>query len=199
MCFNQDGAIFSLNSKPQKLVDLFIYLGSNIASTESDINLRIGKACTAIDKSSTTWQSNLSDRIKREFFRVSTTVWLHDLDSNKPPKEKATWELHKDAACYSTKKLLCSHLSPTQERRCVGYCHWSRNQRCLPMDSDTCTHQCWPTRKNLHSSALYEYHQEDWLRLFAILEQQRALLRVRRRWKNVLKIYIIRLAIKSKF
>ena len=30
--------------KALKLVDLFIYIGSNISSTESDINIRLAKA-----------------------------------------------------------------------------------------------------------------------------------------------------------
>ena len=47
MSFNQDGAISSLNGKPLKL-DQFIYLSSNISSTESDVN--IGKAWTTIDR-----------------------------------------------------------------------------------------------------------------------------------------------------
>ena len=36
MCCNQDGAISSLNAKLSKLVDQFIYLGSNITSPESE-------------------------------------------------------------------------------------------------------------------------------------------------------------------
>ena len=43
MCFKQYGAIFSLNSKPLKLVNQFIYLGSNISSIESDVNISIEK------------------------------------------------------------------------------------------------------------------------------------------------------------
>ena len=35
MCFNQDGAVSTLNGKPLKLVDHFIYLSSNISSTET--------------------------------------------------------------------------------------------------------------------------------------------------------------------
>ena len=34
MCFNQDGALSSLDDKPLKLVEQFIYLSSNISSTE---------------------------------------------------------------------------------------------------------------------------------------------------------------------
>ena len=30
---------------------------------------------------------------------ISTTVWLHHLDSDKTLREKVRWELHKDAAC----------------------------------------------------------------------------------------------------
>ena len=45
-CFKQDGAISTLNDKPQKLVDHFTYLG-RIRVTES--NLNIEKAYIAID------------------------------------------------------------------------------------------------------------------------------------------------------
>ena len=44
------GAISSLNGKPLKLVDQFIYLSSNISSTESNVNIFIGKTRTAIDR-----------------------------------------------------------------------------------------------------------------------------------------------------
>ena len=38
MCFKQDEATSTLNGTPLKLVDRFTYLGSNIASTEIDVN-----------------------------------------------------------------------------------------------------------------------------------------------------------------
>ena len=41
ICFNQEGAISTLNSGPLKLIDKFIYLGSSISSTESDVNIRL--------------------------------------------------------------------------------------------------------------------------------------------------------------
>ena len=44
--FNQNDAISSLNKKPLKLVDQFIYFGSNISSTESDVNRHISKVYT---------------------------------------------------------------------------------------------------------------------------------------------------------
>ena len=44
MCFKQDGAIATLNDKLLTSINHFKYLGSYILSTESDINIRIGKA-----------------------------------------------------------------------------------------------------------------------------------------------------------
>ena len=43
ICFNQDGAATSLNDKPLKLLYIyqFIYIGSNISSTENNINICI--------------------------------------------------------------------------------------------------------------------------------------------------------------
>ena len=46
----QKGAIFTLNGKPLKLVDELMYLGSNISSTESDVNIHLAKACNVIDR-----------------------------------------------------------------------------------------------------------------------------------------------------
>ena len=43
ICFNQDGTISSLNGKPLKLEDKFIYLYSNSSSTESGVTIHIGR------------------------------------------------------------------------------------------------------------------------------------------------------------
>ena len=50
MCFNQRGDISTLNGSSLKLVNKFTYLGSSISSTEKDINTRLAKAWTAIDR-----------------------------------------------------------------------------------------------------------------------------------------------------
>ena len=50
MCFNQRDDISTLNGGPLKLVDKFTYLGSSILSTKNDINMRLAKAWTAIDR-----------------------------------------------------------------------------------------------------------------------------------------------------
>ena len=50
MCFKQDEAIFTLSDKALKFVDLFTYFSSNISSTESKVNIHLGKAGIAIDR-----------------------------------------------------------------------------------------------------------------------------------------------------
>ena len=61
---DQQNLISTLNYKLLKLVDQFIYFGSNISLTESNVNLRIGKTLTAIDSLSTIWKSDLFDKKK---------------------------------------------------------------------------------------------------------------------------------------
>ena len=65
MCFNQTGDISTLNGSSLKLVDKFTYLGSCISSTGTDIDTRLTKAWTAIDKLSFIWTSDLTDKMKQ--------------------------------------------------------------------------------------------------------------------------------------
>ena len=86
MCYNQTGYIFTLDETSLKLVDKFTFLGSSVSSTEKDIDTRLTKAWTAIDKPSVIWKSDLTDKMKRSFFqssgRVDTAVWMHHMDAN---------------------------------------------------------------------------------------------------------------------
>ena len=50
MCYNQTADISTLDGTPLKLVDTFTYLGSNVSSTEKDIDKRLMKAWTAINR-----------------------------------------------------------------------------------------------------------------------------------------------------
>ena len=61
MCFNQPGDISTLNGSALKLVDKFTYQGSSVSSTEIDIDTRIAKAWTAINRLSANWESDLTD------------------------------------------------------------------------------------------------------------------------------------------
>ena len=76
MCFNQRGDIPTLKGGPLKLVDKFIYLGSSVSSTENYINMRLGKAWTAIDRLSVIWTPDQTDKIKRIFFQASVVSIL---------------------------------------------------------------------------------------------------------------------------
>ena len=69
MCFNQRGDISTLKGSSLKLVDKFTYLGSSVSSTETDINTRVAKAWTAINRLSVIWKSDLTDKMKRSFFK----------------------------------------------------------------------------------------------------------------------------------
>ena len=69
MCFNRTGDMSTQEGTSLKLVDKFTYLGSSVSSIEKDIDTRLTKAWTAIDKLSIIWKSDLTDKMKRSFFQ----------------------------------------------------------------------------------------------------------------------------------
>ena len=75
MCYNQTGDISTLEGTPLKLVDKFMYLGSSVESTEKDIETRLTKAWTAINRLSIIWKSDLTDKMKRSsYVRIQDVV-----------------------------------------------------------------------------------------------------------------------------
>ena len=76
MCFNQTGDISTPNGSSLKLVDKFIYLGSNVSSTETDIDTRLAKAWTSKDWLSIIWNSDLTDKMERSFFQATVVLIL---------------------------------------------------------------------------------------------------------------------------
>ena len=76
MCYNQTGDITTLDGAFLKLVDKFTYLGSSVSSTEQDIDTRLTKAWTAIDRLSIIWKSDLTDKMKRSFFQAAVVSIL---------------------------------------------------------------------------------------------------------------------------
>ena len=76
MCFNQTGDISTLDRSSLKLVDKFTYRGTSVSSTEKDIDTRLTKAWTAIDRLSIIWKSDLTDKIKRSFFQAAVVSIL---------------------------------------------------------------------------------------------------------------------------
>ena len=63
MYFNQTGDISTLDGSSLKLVDKFTYRGSSVSSTEKDIDTRLTKAWTALNKLSIIWKSDLTDKL----------------------------------------------------------------------------------------------------------------------------------------
>ena len=76
MCYNQTGDISTLDGTSLELVDKFTYLGSSVSSTEKDIDTRLTKAWTAIDRLSIIWKSDLTDKMKRSFFQAAVVSIL---------------------------------------------------------------------------------------------------------------------------
>ena len=66
----------TLDGTPLKLVDKFTYLGSSVSSTEKDIDTRLTKAWTAINRLSIIWKSDLTNKMKRSFFQAAVTSIL---------------------------------------------------------------------------------------------------------------------------
>ena len=76
VCINRADDISTQQGTSLKLVDKFTYQGSSISSTEKDIDTRLTKAWTAIDKLSIIWKSNLTDKMKRSFFQAAVVSTL---------------------------------------------------------------------------------------------------------------------------
>ena len=136
MSYNQTGDISTLVGTSLKLVDKFTYLGSSIISTEKDINTRLTKAWTAIDRLSVIWKSDLTDKMKRSFFQAAVvsillygcTTWTlikqleKKLDGNYTRMLRAI--LNRSWRQHPTRHKLYGHLPPITKtihvRRTVG-------------------------------------------------------------------------------
>ena len=152
MCYNQTGDITTQDGTPLKLVDKFTYLGSSVSSTEKDINTRLTKAWTAIDRLSIIWKSDLTDKMKCSFFQAAVisilmygcTTWMltkrleKKLDSNYTRMLRAI--LNKFWQQYPTRHQLYGHLPPITQTIQV---RWTRHAG-----------HCWKSRDELVSDVL---------------------------------------------
>ena len=146
MCYNQTGDISTLEGNPLKLVDKFTYLGSSVESTEKDIETRLAKAWTAINRLSIIWKSDLTDKMKRSFFQAAVTsillygctTWTltkrleKKLDGNYTRMLRAI--LNKSWRQHPTRHQLYGHLPPitkiiqVRRARHAGHCWRSRDE-----------------------------------------------------------------------
>ena len=83
MLFNQDeGDLKALDGDVLNQVEDFQYLGAWLNTCSKDINIRIGRAWTALLKLNTIWKSNLQEDLKVQFFRATVeTVLLYGSSS----------------------------------------------------------------------------------------------------------------------
>ena len=138
--------IYKMISKSQVLWCLFTYLGSSVESTEKDIETRLTKAWTAINRLSTIWKSDLTDKMKRSFFQAAVTsillygctTWTltkrleKKLDGNYTRMLRAI--LNKSWRQHPTRHQLYGHLPPitktiqVRRTRHAGHCWRSRDE-----------------------------------------------------------------------
>ena len=156
MCYNQTGNIATLDGASLKLVDKFTYLGSSVSSTEKDINTRLTKAWTAIDRLSIIWKSDLTDKMKRSFFQAAVvsillygcTTWTltRRLDGNYTRMLRAV--LNKSWRQHPTRLQLYGHLPPitktiqVRRTRHAGHCWRSKDELISNVLLWTPTHGC---------------------------------------------------------
>ena len=146
MCYNQTGDISTLDGTSLKLVDKFTYLGSSVSSTEKNIDTRLTKAWTAIDRLSIIWKSDLADKMKRSFFQAAVvsillygcTTWTltnrlkKKLDGNYTRMLRAI--LNKSWRQHPTSHQLYDHLPPitktiqVRRTRHAGHCWRSKDE-----------------------------------------------------------------------
>ena len=138
--------ISTLEGTPLKLLDKFTYLGSSVSSTEKDIETRLAKALTAINRLSIIWKSDLTDKMKRSFFQAAVTsillygctTWTltkrleKKLDGNYRRMLRAI--LNKSWQQQPTRHQLYGHLPPitktiqVRQTRHAGHCWRSRDE-----------------------------------------------------------------------
>ena len=146
MCFNQTGDISTRGGSSLKLVDKFTYRGSSVSSTEKDIDKRLTKTWTAIDKLLVIWKSDLTDKMKRSFFKAAVVSILlygwstrtlikrmeKKLDCNYTRMLRAI--LNKSWRQHPTRHQLYGHLPPitktikVRRTRHAGHCRRSRDE-----------------------------------------------------------------------
>ena len=177
MCYNQTGDITTQDGASLKLVDKFAYIGSSVSSTEKDIDMRLTKAWTAIDRFSIVWKSDLIDKMKRSFFQAAVililvygcTTWTltkrlkKKLDGNYTRMLRAilnnSWRQH------PTRHQLYGHqplITKTIQFRRTG--HWTllekqgrTHQWCTPMDRRIWPNKSRTTSSNIHTAAMWGY------------------------------------------
>ena len=144
-------------------------------SIVKDIDTRLTKAWTAINRLSIIWKSDLTDKMKRSFFQAAVTsillygctTWTltkrlkKKLDGNYTRMLRSI--LNKSWRQHPTRHQLYGHLPPitktiqVRRTRHAGRCWRSRgrtHKRCTLMDPHTWPCEGRTTSTNIHSAAM---------------------------------------------
>ena len=123
---------------------MIIYLGNNISSIESDVNIYFGNALTAIDRLSSIRTSDILDKIKGEFFLAvalleqlyGCTTWTlgKKLDGNNTKMSCVV--LKKSCKQHPTIQLLYGHIPPISRAILVKWtivtgCNWTNRDELI--------------------------------------------------------------------
>ena len=165
----------TLDGASLRLVDKFPYLGSSVSSTENDIDTRLTKAWTAIDRLSIIWKSDLTDEMKRSFFQAAVvsillygcTTWTltkrleKKLDGNYTRMLRAI--LNKSWRQHPTRRQLYGHLPPiaktiqVRRARHAEHCWRSKDELVSDVLLWTPTYgqaKTETTSQNIHTAAM---------------------------------------------
>ena len=173
MCYNQTGDISTQDGTSLKLVDKFPYLGSSVSSAEKDIDTRLTKTWTAIDRLSIIWRSDQTDKMKRSFFQAAVvsillcgcTTWTltkrleKKLYGNYTRMLRAI--LNKSRRQHPTRHQLYGHLPPITKTiltcRKLLEKQGRAHKWCNPMDPHTWPSKSRTTSSNIHTAAMWGY------------------------------------------
>ena len=139
---------------PLWLVDKFTYLGSSVSSTETDINTRLAKTWTAIDRLSVTWKSDLTNKMKGNFFPSSGCVDTLWTQTKRMEKKLAGYStrmlraiLNRSWRQHPTKQQLYGHLPPITK---IIQVRWTRHAE-----------HCWRSRNEFISDLCGPLHMDE--------------------------------------
>ena len=161
LLYNQTGNIATLDGASLKIVDKFTYLGSSVSSTEKDIDTRLTKAWTAIDRLSIIWKSDLTDKMKRSVFQAAVvsillygcTTWTlakrleRKLDGNYTRMLRVV--LNKSSRQHPITKTI--QVRRTRHAEKQGRAH----KQCTPVDPHIWMCKSRTTSTNLHTATMW--------------------------------------------
>ena len=156
MCFNQRGDISTRNGSSLKLVDNFTYQGSSVSSTETDINTRLAKAWTVIDRLSVTWKSDVTDKMKRSFVQAAVVSILLCGWTTWTLTEEKAWRMEKKLDGNYT-RMLRAILNKSWRRHLTKqqlYGHLPSITKTIQVRRTRHARHCWRSKEKLISDVL---------------------------------------------